>query len=85
MVLAVPKYLVIVLTAIAGATTFIAGVLLIVGVLKPSDLHDGAVAAEIRESLLWLLVALVLAGAGIGAQMRTTMTYVLDPEGSRFG
>lgn len=85
MVLAVPKYLVIALTAVAGATTLIGGVLLIVGVIKPADLHDGAIAAEVRESLLWIVVALVLAGAGIVAQMRTTMTYVLDPEGSRLG
>ena len=85
MILAVPKYLVIVLTAVAGASTLIGGVLLIVGVLKPGDLHDGAVAAEIRQSLLWLVVAIVVTLAGIGTQVRTARFYVLDPEGSRLG
>ncbi len=83
--LAVPKYLVIVLTAVIGAATAVAGVLLIFGTIKLSDLEQGPVDAIVKQSTLWILVFVVVAIAGILAQVRSTPTYVLDPEGARFG
>ncbi len=83
--LAVPKYLVIVLTSVIGAATAVAGVLLIIGTIKLPDLEQGPVDAIVKQSTLWILVFVVVAIAGILAQVRSTPTYVLDPEGARFG
>ena len=82
--LAAPKYLIIVGTAIIGAATTIAGVLLLFGQIKLAALGHGPVKAIIDQSLLWGIVFIVLAAAGIAAQFRMTQAYTLDPVGPRF-
>ncbi len=82
--LAVPKYLVIVMTALIGAATTIAGVLLLFGQIKLPELSHGPVNAIIHQSILWSIVFVVLTVVGIAAQMRMTASWTLDPEGPRF-
>jgi hypothetical protein len=84
-VLAAPKYLVIALTAIIGAATLLAGVLLLIGGIKLPDLQQGPVDAIVKEGTIWVIAFVVLAAVGIVAQLRAFPTYVMDPEGARFG
>jgi len=84
-VLAVPKYLVIALTAIIGAATALVGVLLLIGTVKLPDLQHGPVDTIVKQSTIWLIAFVVLAVVGILAQIRAFPTYVLDPEGARLG
>jgi hypothetical protein len=84
-VLAVPKYLVIAVTAIIGAATVVAGVLLLFGTIKLPDLKEGPIDAIVGQGGVWLVVFVVLAVVGIAAQLRSFPTYVLDPEGPRLG
>ncbi|HSS36245.1 MAG TPA: hypothetical protein VLR93_10140, partial [Patescibacteria group bacterium] len=83
--LAVPKYLVIAVTAIIGAATVVAGVLLLFGTIKLPDLKEGPIDAIVGQGGVWLVVFVVLAVVGIAAQLRSFPTYVLDPEGPRLG
>lgn len=84
-VLAAPKYLVVAVTAILGAATVVAGVLLLFGTIKLGALQEGPVDVVIQQSLIWVIVFVAIAVAGIVAQLRSFPTYVLDPEGPRLG
>ena len=87
LVLNMQKYVVIFLTAMAGASATIAGVLLLfgqtsseqlsgqVGVFSPVSLQDGAV---------WWIFWAVLAIAGIVYQIMANRVYVLDPPPVRY-
>ena len=77
-VLGVPRALVVALTALGGAATMVAGVLLIVGTIKPENLGDGVVGAIIYNNILWLLVFAVVAALGIIWQLRTPSVQELD-------
>jgi hypothetical protein len=66
------------LTALGGAATMVAGVLLIVGTIKPENLGDGVVGAIIYNNILWLLVFAVVAALGIIWQLRTPSIQELD-------
>ncbi len=69
-ILGVPKYLVVVLTALGGAAAVLAGVFLLLGRIQLDAMSMGAVGAIVRDSVLWLVVWLVLAGLGIASQLR---------------
>ena len=69
-VLGVPRALVVILTALGGAATMVAGVLLLIGRVPVSVLGDGIVAAIIYDNILWLLAFAVVAALGIVYQMR---------------
>ena len=69
-VLGVPKALVVILTAIGGAATMVAGVLLLIGRVPVEALGEGIVGAIIYENALWLLAFAVVAALGIVYQMR---------------
>jgi hypothetical protein len=84
-VLAVPKYLVVAVTAIIGAATVVAGILLLFGTIKLPALQKGPIDAIVDQGGVWLVVFVVLAVVGIAAQLRSFPTYVLDPEGPRLG
>lgn len=84
-VLAVPKYLVIAVTAILGAATVVAGVMLLFGVIKLGALQEGPVDAVMAQGATWIIAFVVLAIAGIVVQVRAFPTYVVDPEGPRLG
>jgi hypothetical protein len=77
MLLGVPKYLLIVLTALMGAGTVIAGVLLVFDQINRGELQTGAVVASIENSVWWSLVYIALAAIGMLAQFRSTLSYDL--------
>ncbi len=69
------KWLIIISTSLGGASTILAGVLLLFRVIPLDYLSLGVVGAFIRGSLLWGLVWLVLAIAGIIVQVSNTQHY----------
>jgi Domain of unknown function (DUF4203) len=69
-VLGVPKALVVILTALGGAATVVAGVLLIIGRVPVEELGRGIVGYFIYDNVLWLLAFAVVAALGIVYQMR---------------
>jgi hypothetical protein len=79
--IALPVYIVVVNTAFLGAAALIAGALLIFNQIDRADLGYGVAWAAIEESWLWLLVWIVVAGAGLGSQLRMIASVVLpgDP------
>ena len=77
-VLGVPRVLVVILTALGGAATIVAGALLILGTIPVDALGDGLVGAVIYNNFLWLLAYAVIAALGIVWQMRTPSSETLD-------
>ena len=77
-VLGVPRALVVVLTALGGAATIVAGALLILGRVKVDQLDTGVVGAIIYDNVLWLLAFAVVAALGIIWQLRTPSAESLD-------
>jgi uncharacterized protein DUF4203 len=77
-VLGVPRVLVVILTALGGAATIVAGALLILGTVQVDQLDDGLVGAVIYNNFLWLLAYAVIAALGIVWQMRTPSAETLD-------
>lgn len=74
-VLKVPRYLIILLTAIAGAFAAVAGIGLILNRISLTELRDGTVGAfEAVADLNWIYMAgaIILAIVGIVYQMRVT-------------
>lgn len=65
-----PMILLTVLTALGGATTTVAGVMLLTGSLGADDLDSTAVVARIEDSVGWWVLCAVLALAGIVLQLR---------------
>jgi hypothetical protein len=77
-VLGVPRALVVVLTALGGAATVVAGALLIIGRIQTEDLGSGLVGAVIYDNVFWLLAFAVVAALGIIWQYRTPSAETLD-------
>lgn len=80
-VLRVPKYLVIVLTGLGGATAILAGVFLIFGLVKLNELQFGVMAATLHvvsDNVIWLVVWGVLVAAGIVVQVMSTPAMEID-------
>jgi hypothetical protein len=73
-VLRVPKYLILGVTAFGGAFATLTGVALILGRIPKEALAAGIVGSFVNDSLnwVWVLAALVLGIAGFVYQMRTT-------------
>jgi hypothetical protein len=65
-----PFLMVIVSTALGGATWVIAGVMLIFGIIDRADLGYGTVTAAINDSWFWVLGWLLLALIAIMSQLR---------------
>jgi Domain of unknown function (DUF4203) len=78
------KLLIIISTSLGGASTTIAGVLLLLRVIPPDYLSVGIVGAIIRSSPLWGLVWLVLAIVGILVQLSSTQRYAQGYAHSQF-
>src|SRR5262245_4353385 len=68
--LSVPRLLVVVLTALGGSATIIAGILLIIGKVPVAALGSGIVGLFIEDSIVWLLAFAVVAALGIVWQLR---------------
>jgi hypothetical protein len=77
-VLGVPKALVVVLTALGGAATVVAGALLIIGRIQVADLDTGLVGAIIYDNWFWLIAFAVVAALGIIWQLRMPTPESLD-------
>ncbi len=68
--LAVPRVLVVVLTAIGGAAMLVGGVLLALGIIPVDSLKDGVLGAFLQNNLLWGLIFIALAVIGAFYQLR---------------
>jgi hypothetical protein len=67
-----PTVVLTVVTALSGATAVIGGVMLIVNRLDLADLGDDVITSQINASWGWWLAYLVLALAGVFAQVQAT-------------
>lgn len=65
----IPKALVVILTALVGASLILTGLLLATGSVSLTSLHWGVVGDFIHSSWFWLLAYLAFSAAGIGAQL----------------
>ena len=75
LLLRTPKFLLVFITAVAGAVFTIGGVLLLFNQI-PLESFNYAVAQEkISDSFLWTVLAIALAGVGIAVQAMTTKDY----------
>lgn len=70
------RLLIIVSTALGGASAIVAGVLLLLGRIQLDALSFGIVGAVIRSSTLWGLAWLVLAAIGIIVQLNRAQSYM---------
>lgn len=80
-VLNAPRAVVVVLTAEAGASLILTGVLLAVGQISLATLSWGLVGGLILASWLWFVVFVVLWAGGIAAQLLLPERYALVPYG----
>ena len=80
LLMALPVYVVIVNTAVAGAIAITAGVMLLFNRIDLDELDNGAAWALINESWFWLLIWAALAVAGVMAQMRSMIDATLPEE-----
>jgi hypothetical protein len=78
--LALPVYIVLFNTAIAGATVVVAGFLLIIDKINRGELGDGTAVAIINESWWWMIPWIVLAAVGIASQLNNLASVVLPEE-----
>jgi hypothetical protein len=79
LVLALPVFIVIVSSAMVGATAAVTGVMLVFNRINLDELDNGSAWAMIEESWFWVLVWAVVAAIGIGYQM-TSMARIALPE-----
>jgi hypothetical protein len=87
LVLNLQKYVIIFLTALAGASATIAGALLLFGQTSAEELSGqiGVFApVSFQEGALWWIIWLVLGIAGIVYQIISNRVYVLEPPPSRY-
>jgi hypothetical protein len=75
-----PKLLLIVLSALGGAATLVAGVLLILGQIPLGALRYGMLGAVLRESWFWSLVWIAAACIGLVVQWESTQQYTVEPQ-----
>jgi hypothetical protein len=89
LMLNVPKYLVIALTAIGGAALVVAGWFILTGQIPTDNITWLAIGNEIKDSFIWLIVWLGIAVVGFIAQMATGTfgpdNYELDRTSYRYG
>lgn len=77
--LALPIYLVVISTAIAGATGAVTGIMLILNRIEVEGLQNGAGWSMVTESWFWFIVMMVIATIGLGAQL-SMMSQTQLPE-----
>ncbi|HEX6945027.1 MAG TPA: hypothetical protein VF196_02470 [Casimicrobiaceae bacterium] len=73
-----PKYVAIILTAFAGASWLVAGVGLVLGLIKTTELDGGPIVAVYGQGILWIVAWGVVAAAGIIAQLQMTRRWEQD-------
>ncbi len=76
------KYVLIILTAMAGAVLVVFAGMLVLGQITPSDLQSGAnlIQPVFQGSWFWSIVWLVLAIVGVVVQIRANQTYAFTKE-----
>jgi hypothetical protein len=74
-----PRIIIVVLSALAGAGMILTGTLLALGRVSLVDLNLGFVGAFIRDSWLWSLVYLAIVAFGIAVQLFLPEDYALEP------
>ncbi|HEV8194328.1 MAG TPA: hypothetical protein VGP82_22995 [Ktedonobacterales bacterium] len=74
-----PRIIIVVLSALAGAGMILTGTLLALGRVSLVDLNLGLVGAFIRDSWLWSLVYLAIVAFGIAVQLLLPEDYSLEP------
>lgn len=76
------RYVVIVITSIVGSNAVLLSALLLFGhvTLDSLQARGTSIIPIVRDSWLWLLVWLVLAGVGVWSQVRANRTYEFLPE-----
>jgi len=79
----VPLVALVVITAVGGAHAFIAGVLVLLGVIDVMDLGTGVLTAIISANFGWWLAALGLALLSTIVQLRTMGEHRLEPPAAR--
>ena len=89
LMLNVPKYLVIALSAIGGAALIVGGWFILTGQIPTDNVTWFAIGNEIAKSFIWLVVWLGIAVVGFIAQMATGTfgpdNYELDRDSYRYG
>jgi hypothetical protein len=86
LMLNLPLYIIIVNSALAGASLAVAGVMAMFGMITTSELADGATVAVVDEarfegaSWLWVILWLVIAILGIVFQVRSMKETMLPEE-----
>jgi hypothetical protein len=75
LLLNVPKWLVIVATALLGAGVIVGTFLILVGGLSPAELAQNPVRYALRSSPAWALLYLAVAGLGLLAQLASTRRW----------
>lgn len=78
--LALPLYVVIASTAIAGGIGVVSGLLLVFDQIHVNDLGEGNAVAVINDSLGWWLLWLAVAAVGIVLQIHYTAVVALPEE-----
>lgn len=77
-----PRILLIVVSAVAGATAVVGGLMLLVGAVDSAELTRADVVARIDDSIGWWLGYTVLVVAGVVAQSATTPAGTVEPRSS---
>jgi hypothetical protein len=80
----IQKYFIIVATALMGTTTIITSLFFPLGLITIPQMSKLAIFPVMRANPFWLIIFIVLAGAGIYTQIVTTKTFVLDVEEKKF-
>jgi len=78
LILNLPKLLIMVFTALGGAVAILAGLLILLGQAKVTNLQYGDAIALVRASWFWSIVAIALAVVGFLVQWRTMQEYTLE-------
>ena len=80
----VQKYVIIISTALAGATVIISSLFFPLGLMAFPALARLAMWNVLSANPFWMIVYIVLFAAGIYTQIVTTRTFVLDVEEKKF-
>ncbi len=75
-----PKYIIIVLTALIGSEALLSGTLLLIGFIPLSDLKQGLLWPNPTHSATWSFIWLIIAAVGIAVQLYRVKCYELDLE-----
>lgn len=73
-----PLLLLVLISATAGASALVGGIMFLVGTIDVADLDQATVVDRIDASPWWWLLWLVVAAAGIAVQLRTTVATTVD-------